>query len=49
MKIQTLVRRASFVAVLTATTLVFDAAEIATSEPVTLPTGAIMNHDAAPG
>jgi len=49
MKIQTLVRRASFVAALTATTLVFDAAAIAASQPVTLPTGAIITPDAAPG
>jgi YVTN family beta-propeller protein len=49
MKIQTLVRRASSVAALAATMLVFAAAALAISQPVTLPTGANITPDAAPG
>ena len=49
MKIQTLVRRATSVAAVAATMLVFTAAALAISEPVTLPTGANITPDAAPG
>jgi len=49
MKIQTLLCRASFWAAVTAMTLAFDAAAIAISQPVTLPTGATITPDAAPG
>ena len=49
MKIQTFVHRATLMATLAAMSLVFDAAAIAASQPVTLPTGATITPDAAPG
>jgi DNA-binding beta-propeller fold protein YncE len=49
MKFQTLIHRATNVAALAAMTLVFGAAAHAVSQPVTLPTGATITPDAAPG
>jgi len=49
MKIHTLLRQVSFAAVFGATALTLAPAAIAASQPVTLPTGATITPDAAPG
>src|SRR5467141_5395298 len=49
MGMQAFLRRASVVAALAATSLVFNNAAVAVSAPVQLPTGATITPDAAPG